>query len=411
MDWDQHFFLYAAVAKSVLAFHQLPFWNPWYCGGNMLWQNPEVAVLSPVYLLAAVMPLPIAMKVNIALHFAAGLIGMHVLLTRRFGLTSWPLVTFLASVFALSGGFAMHLGVGHATFLTFMYLPFVLYFVTGACAAEHWRQGVRPALAAGGFMALSAWNGGIYPLVMNGVALVVFGLSASVIRRSWRPIAFVALSGLAGFTYAAPKLLPIAAVFADPTLVDSRADLREPDWVTWGEMKDALINPNRPADWIGWFEYGNYVGPLAAFLFLGAFAYWLSTRPSREHWLGISLTLAAIVLLLLARGTFSHYAPYTLLRELPVFSSLRKPGRYSLIFVLFAAAATAESLRSALKGYTLSPGLRRIAGVVLVVATADVVWHNRAELAGTMSEPPASLNVRLTERDPAPTIDTTSKGD
>ena len=40
MDWDQHFFLYAAVAKSVLAFHQLPFWNPWYCGGNMLWQNP-----------------------------------------------------------------------------------------------------------------------------------------------------------------------------------------------------------------------------------------------------------------------------------------------------------------------------------------------------------------------------------
>jgi hypothetical protein len=68
MDWDQHFFLYAAVAKSVLAFHQLPFWNPWYCGGNMLWQNPEVAVLSPVYLLATVMPLPIAMKVNIALH-------------------------------------------------------------------------------------------------------------------------------------------------------------------------------------------------------------------------------------------------------------------------------------------------------------------------------------------------------
>ena len=84
------FFLYAAVAKSYFAFHQLPFWNPWYCGGNMLWQNPEVAILSPAYLFSLAMPLQRAMQWNIALHVFAGLVGMDVLTRRSFGLTAWP---------------------------------------------------------------------------------------------------------------------------------------------------------------------------------------------------------------------------------------------------------------------------------------------------------------------------------
>ena len=52
-DWDQHLFYYGAVLKSVVEYGQLPFWNPWYCGGNVLWQNPQIALLSPVYPLTA----------------------------------------------------------------------------------------------------------------------------------------------------------------------------------------------------------------------------------------------------------------------------------------------------------------------------------------------------------------------
>ena len=47
-DWDQHLFYYAAL-KEQCRFGQMPFWNPWYCGGNVLWQNPQIALLSPVY--------------------------------------------------------------------------------------------------------------------------------------------------------------------------------------------------------------------------------------------------------------------------------------------------------------------------------------------------------------------------
>src|SRR4029450_8661410 len=45
-DWDQHLFYYAEVLKNVVEYGQAPFWSPWYCGGNVLWQNPQVALLS-----------------------------------------------------------------------------------------------------------------------------------------------------------------------------------------------------------------------------------------------------------------------------------------------------------------------------------------------------------------------------
>jgi len=86
-DWDQHFFYYGVVLKNVVEYGQMPYWNPWYCGGNVLWQNPQIALLSPVYPLTAVMSLQLAMKVNIVLHYWIGFAGMHLLLTRAIGVT------------------------------------------------------------------------------------------------------------------------------------------------------------------------------------------------------------------------------------------------------------------------------------------------------------------------------------
>ena len=67
LDWDQHLFYYGAVLKNVVEYAAPPFWNPWYCGGNVLWQNPQIALLSPVYPLALAVSIPLAMKINIVL--------------------------------------------------------------------------------------------------------------------------------------------------------------------------------------------------------------------------------------------------------------------------------------------------------------------------------------------------------
>src|SRR6478736_1021033 len=68
VDWDQHLVYYAEVLKNVVEYAQPPFWSPWYCGGNVLWQNPQVALVSPVYALVTIMPLAVAIKIAIVLH-------------------------------------------------------------------------------------------------------------------------------------------------------------------------------------------------------------------------------------------------------------------------------------------------------------------------------------------------------
>ena len=51
-DWDAHLFQYTSVFRSVYEYGQLPFWNPWFCGGNVLWQNPQAPLITPLYALA-----------------------------------------------------------------------------------------------------------------------------------------------------------------------------------------------------------------------------------------------------------------------------------------------------------------------------------------------------------------------
>src|SRR3954469_13601722 len=98
-DWDQHLFYYGSVLKNVVEYGQPPFWNPWYCGGNVLWQNPQVALLSPAYPLALLMSLALAMKVNIVVHYWIGFVGMHLLLRQVAGVRFLPLASYLACVF------------------------------------------------------------------------------------------------------------------------------------------------------------------------------------------------------------------------------------------------------------------------------------------------------------------------
>src|SRR3954469_11687130 len=70
-----------AIVQSVSS-GQLPFWNPWYCGGTVVWQNPAISVIAPIYLLSGVMPLVLAAKVNVALHYCAAGLALYLLLRR-----------------------------------------------------------------------------------------------------------------------------------------------------------------------------------------------------------------------------------------------------------------------------------------------------------------------------------------
>jgi hypothetical protein len=396
-DWDQHLFYYASVLKSIVEYGQPPFWNPWYCGGNVLWQNPQVALLSPAYPLAAVMSFPMAMKVNILLHYWLGFIGMHLLLTRIIGLKFLPAVVYLACVAVAAGAPALHLAVGHSWILSTFYLPLQLFFFLRAL--KH--GAVRDVLFAAAVQALMVYNGGLQAVGMAVAGIGIFAVFAAFVQRQWRPLLFAAGLFAAAFAYAGPKFLPVMMFVTDDRFRDTRLPVVHPDRVSMEVLARTYLDPSQDrrlrfeSQRHPWHEYGNYIGGLAAFLILLSVVWIVARARDSERWLGVSLALTSVVLLLLSVGEFASFSPASLARHLPFFSSLRIPSRYTVPFVLFGAITVAWALR-ALTGEAVVKGRTRlIVAIICLAASVDLVARNRAQLEGVFSQPPLDSGFRF----------------
>jgi len=402
-DWDQHLFYYGVVLKNIIEYGQMPFWNPWYCGGNVLWQNPQVAILSPVYPLTALLSLQLAMKVNVVLHYWVGFVGMHLLLTRVIGVTFLPAVIYLATLVTASGAAAIHLRVGHSVFLPGFYLPLQVFFFLRAYQTGAWKY----VCASAATLAAMIFNGGTHILPMSMAALGTFALCAAIARRDWRPLAFVVAFGAAGLAYSAPKLIPVVHYVSGDYFSDTRNPTEKPDRVTLDILRQTYLVPTQevgsrlPMQRHGWHEYGNYIGIGSALaLVLGLLFALLDSlpRPSAqreggpppegEGGFGISLAITTIVLFLLSLGEFGRYSPAMLSQSLPLFSSFRIPSRYTIPFLLFAALTLGWAFRSAILRYGFPQRARATVTVVCLAAAAHLIYVNQWNLKGVFRETP-----------------------
>jgi hypothetical protein len=398
-DWDQHLFYYAQVIKNVVEYAQPPFWSPWYCGGNVLWQNPQTPLLSPVFPMTPIFGLALAMKVNIILHYWAGFLGMHRLLTRIVGLSFLPLVVYLASVFVLDGAHAMHLGVGHSVFLPSFYLPWLLYFFVRSVQTG----AVRPALSAGVILALTIYNGGLHIVPMAILAAGALSVGLAISLKAWRPIVLALLVGVIGAAYAAPKLLPVSLFVTSDRFWDSRDEGSGRDRMTpaliWRAFTDSTQNAGsrflgagRPH---GWVEYGNYIGMFGTVL-IAASIIWLFAHPSAPSArLGIPVAFTAVMFLLLTAGDFSGVAPATLLKHVPLFSSFRLPSRYTVVFALFGAMAAGIAAREVSERIVVSSTRRIAAAMICAIALLQLITVNRVHFQKSFSLLPLDTQFRV----------------
>jgi len=361
-----------------------------YCGGNVLWQNPQVALLSPVYPLAAVVSLPLAVKITIALHVFLSFIGMHLLLTRVFRLSFLPAVLFLSSLFTLAGAPALHIKVGHPWFLSFYYLPLLAFFFLLAMQTGR----LAHIFCAAAISALAVYNGGLHAAAPAAVAVILFSIFAAVARRDWRPLAVGIVFGLAAVAYSAPRLVPVAMFVTGDRFVDARGVPERPDRTTLEAQARAFLDRDQgggiefPGRRHGWHEYGDYIGLFGALLIVSSIVWILSDRPwQRDRWLGVLLALTSLVLLLLALGDFSAHSPYTILNMIPPFTRFRNPSRYVLVFNLFAAA-TAAWAAAAVAGEGGPVRLRRFLAILFVLASFDLAHENRRNFEEVFSQPP-----------------------
>jgi hypothetical protein len=395
MDWDFNLFLHGAVLKSVIEYGQLPFWNPWACGGNVLLANAQVALLSPTYLFAAVMSLPLAMKTNIVVHYWIGLVGMHVLLTRVIGLRFLPGVVFLASAFALSGAMAMHLAYGHATFLPAFYLPLLLYFFCLALESGAIKHGV----IGGAILALMVFSGGMHIVPMAAMVVGILGLVSSITRRDWRPLAMASIVGIAGALFAAPKIVPLIVFLTSPHFVDARI-VTHPDLMTVEMLMRSLLDPYQhrglrfERQIYYWIEYGNYVGLPFVLATAASMSWIVGDRRLVNRWFGLSLTVTTLAMLALTAGEFSSWAPASIALHLPFLSNFRVPSRYTIVAVLSAVVTVAWAART-LDLEALVPRARVAVTVLCLLASADIVMRNSRLLGGGFELDPVDARFHL----------------
>ncbi|MDD5111250.1 MAG: hypothetical protein PHG85_01745 [Candidatus Altiarchaeota archaeon] len=339
-DWDtveQHS---EAARISLLEYHQPPLWNPWMNGGVPLLADPTSDILTPLYLLNIVFGTIYGLKLQIVAWYMVGFAGTYVL-CRLLGL---PEVSSMigAATFMLSSYHSLHWTSGHYGFCAVAALiPWMFYF--------HIKAKNKPvnAVFAGIALAMGIFAGGMHILLLVMTGLFFYAVATRSLRVFVTSVVSCAL-------FSAVKLLP-----AVEYLSEFPRQMR-PLWcqglgMWWGYSLEHLYyglvgSYQLSGVWYTnfhssiWDEYGVYIGPIGLILALAGILWrWRQNR---------GLLVFGLLGLSIAVGTDQANNPiWTVLQNLPVYSSLRVPSRWMLLalFALSVFAAYGASLLEAKK--------------------------------------------------------------
>ena len=315
----QYFTLFEdAARRSVVDYHQLPLWNPYYCGGIYALGTPSARFAAPTFLFTLIFGVLRSSPLVAAFLYFAGLEGTY-RYVRAHG--AGALGALLAApIFALSGFFPRSGSFEWVNFLGFELLPWAALGLRRAFAGE-----VRGAVLAGGATAWMTCFGGTYAAPFTLLVGVWELFEAAVAlrhdrRKLARAFALGAIAALVGVGLAAVRLWPIAETLAASPRVVGANDAIAP--LTIAEMLFGRRIPFR-----GDFLVGVLVLPLAL----------LGATWKRSFW---PLAMACFFLWL-ASGYGSHPSGYAMLRTVPPYTMLRNPERFLVPFSLAYAVLAA----------------------------------------------------------------------
>lgn len=333
-DWDvqtSHRYL----ARQALVEHlEMPFWNPYACGGFPAWGYVEAGTILvspwlPAYLF---LPMALALRIEVLGMALIGAIGAYAA-TSRFT-SSHAARAFVVAVWAVNGRWALQTSVGHTWHLAYAFLPWALFFFERSRQTSARK---RDLVLLGASFAALVYSGGIYPLPHAVLTLGLYAAVLSVLGKSARPLVVLGVGGLLGVGLAAPKLLPMLDVFDKaPRLVPSTEVLDLGAFFTLLTSPDQsyFSRPARVSPY-GWHEWGMYISlPGVVLIALGI----LLVQGKREA----ALKVTGVFLGLLGFGAFHPAAPWTLMHTfVPVFKSQHVPSRflYPAVLVLAIVAA------------------------------------------------------------------------
>jgi hypothetical protein len=324
-DSQQHSLFEEAARLAVARFHELPLWDPYYCGGLYGLGTPSARFVGPTFALTLLFGTLRGATLTHLVMTVVGLEGAFRYMRSR-GAGALPAM-MTAPTFALSGVFAHATLVAWTNFFGFELVPCVLLSVRAALTGSR-----RGLVATALFMAWMIGFGGTYtaPLTTIAVAFEVVVLVLAQLRRAGEVsrgarLGRIVVMGLCVVALSAAmsmvRLWPIAETLtASPRLLGGKP----------GSLPEALMKHlfgDKGNHWVkGEFYVGLPVIPLIAF---GAWR-----RRSVAHVVGIALWLW------FALGYKVPLSIFAALRAVPPYTMLRAPERF-LVFAALAAATIA----------------------------------------------------------------------
>ncbi len=306
-------------------FHQLPFWNPYKCGGMPMLGNPESGIVTPFLLLYLIFGLIPGMLLEIYLHVAIMFAGGYVL-GRELGLV--PLAALvLAAMFPSSSWLSLHVAVGHLNFLSIAYIPWILALLLASCRLRRWHLAMLGGLLCG--LTLTEGN---YGFVFAAMLVAIVAVWYAMIQLSVRPLLAASLIGIFAVAFSMPKLVPTAELLT----------IHPRDWgmsyLTWRGVLISLFSRDQDLDHplVASFFFSEYAGYLSAPFILLALIGTIGDVRKSFPWV-----LGAIFFFMLYRGDTGPNAPTMWLRQLPLGGNIGLCGRWviPLVFCISVLAA------------------------------------------------------------------------
>lgn len=321
-----------AARKTIAEFHQLPSWNPYFCGGMPGLANPPDTSLSPDFVLRLIFGTQPGRKLAALLMVLLGMEGTFRLARRHQASVIGAAMGAVA--FACSGHFNYLAGLGWLFMFAYQLIPWV------ALSFEEGLRDVRWRVGGGLFLAWMVLSGGTYVTLYAGIVLLCL-LAIETVRailRSdgpesvpWhRPAVTLATMGLVSFGVTAVRVLPMLQIVRKFPRILEQHDSDSPFVV----LARLAVGHGERALGAGAGEF--YVGSFVVlFAIIGLFV--------ADRGAGRFFALA-VVFIALSCGEIHPKAPWVLLHELPLYSQLRLPVRLAVVASLFLALAGARGL-------------------------------------------------------------------
>ncbi|MCX6356301.1 MAG: hypothetical protein NT045_00205 [Candidatus Aureabacteria bacterium] len=382
--WQRTFLLASVPTTTIFTYHQLPFWNPWVSGGMPHLAYPFSIFLSPGYIFCPVFGSVNGLVLRAIAGLFFGLCGGY-LLGRRIApgrYAPW----LCAFVYGFSSWYPLYIMNWHMEFIPFLYLPWVLLFFHMGIERIRW------CACGGAVFALMIIEGGSYPVPHTVLFLSLYALFEVMARRRWAPLGvFLAMISL-GLALSAVKLIPVFEFLTrNPRLTFWREPL-----LPWHALPRMFFGRDQasPTDfkgaWLGWWEYGAYVGviPVA----LACIAPFVTPKKA------IPLLILALLFFSLIFGDFSAASPWHWLHALPVFSSLHDASRFRIMLVLSIAMMSGLAMshfesRATRMRAVAGRTLECVLGGIILVALFDLILVS-APLYTGLAKPPEQGTAR-----------------